>query len=77
MKHAFSMAKTDWFSQSEGVLFSNLKQEIYLKKDRRCNLEIDFFSMVSINAIRVRLAVAVFVNSVFINVQANMAAGAR
>ena len=44
------------------------------KKDRSRSLEIDNFSMVKINAIRVRLAAEAPVNSVFINVQANMAA---
>ena len=46
------------------------------KKDRWHNLEIDYFSMVCIHAIRVRLAVAALVDSVIINRQANMAAGA-
>ena len=44
-----------------------------IKKDRRRNLEIDYFSMVLINTIKVRLAVTALVNSVFINV-AKMAA---
>ena len=47
------------------------------QKDRRRNLEIDYISMVQVNAIRVQLAVAVLVNCVFINEQANMATGAR
>ena len=48
-----------------------------LKKDRERNLKIDYFSVVKISAIRVRLAVAELVNSIFINVQANMAAWAH
>ena len=46
------------------------------KKDRRRNLEKNYFSLVQISAMRVRLAVAVIVNNtVFITVQANTAAG--
>ena len=41
------------------------------------NLEIGYFSMIQINAIRVQLVVAALVNSVSITVQVNMAAGAR
>ena len=44
-----------------------------LKKDRQRSLETDYFS---INTIMVPFAVAVLVNSVFINVQANIAAEA-
>ena len=42
-------------------------------EDRQRNLETDYFS---INTIMVPFAVAVLVNSVFINVQANIAAEA-
>ena len=43
-------------------------------EDRQCNLETDYFS---IHTIMVPFAVAVLVNSVLINVQANIAAEAR
>ena len=43
-------------------------------EDRQRNLETDYFS---VNTIMVPFAVAVLVNSVFINVQANIAAEAR
>ena len=43
-------------------------------EDRQRNLETDYFS---IHTIMVPFAVAVLVNSVFINVQANIAAEAR
>ena len=47
------------------------------QKDRRHDLQIDNFSMVQINAIRVQLAVPALVNSVLTNLPANMASGAR
>ena len=53
------------------------KQENVYKNDGQRSLEIDYFSIVLINAIRVRLVVAALVNNVFLNVQANIAAGAR
>ena len=51
------------------------KQKNVCRRDKWRNLEIDYFSMVQINAIRVRLAVAAVLNRVFKNVQANMATG--
>ena len=45
-----------------------------LKKDRQHNLETDYFS---VNTIMVPFTVAVLVNSVFINVQTNIAAEAH
>ena len=47
------------------------------KKNSRRILERDYFSMVFINTMRVRSAVTVLMNSVYINVQTNMAAKAR
>ena len=47
------------------------------KKDRRRNLEIDYYAIVYINAIGVQLAEAALVNSVFIYVQENMEAGGQ
>ena len=47
------------------------KQKMSLNKDRRSNIEIDSFSILWINAIRVRLGLEALVNRVFRNLQAN------